>query len=153
MRVLKQFFNGACVAGVFGGILLLSGCASMFGDNTRTVSINSNPEGAAIYVDNVQYGTTPAVVSMPSYIYGGKTITFKKAGYETQSMQVNSTFQLVGLWNILNFPLGTIIDLATGDLVKIDPANLQLNAKLQPGTSDDMNATPASNAKVVASHS
>ena len=132
MKKITLFKTAALLTRV-GSISCLSGCASMFGDNNRSITVNSTPEGAYIYVDNTQYGTTPMVVTLPSFIYGGKTVTFKKPGYVTQSMQVNTAYQLVGLWNILNFPLGMVVDFATGDSVRINPPNLQLNANLQPG--------------------
>lgn len=108
----------------------LSGCASMFGDNTRSVSVNSTPQGASIFVDNVEYGKTPATITLPNYIYSGRVVTLKKEGFVTQSTSVNTKFQPVGIWNILN-GFGFLIDAATGDIVKIDPTNLNLNLTLQ----------------------
>lgn len=110
--------------------LIMSGCASIAGDNTRAVKVDSYPAGAGIYVDNQQYGVTPAVVTLPSYIYGGKTVTLRKKGYQDQSMVVNTKFQPIALLDILFWP-SIIIDGATGNMVKIDPANLNLNAKLE----------------------
>lgn len=111
-------------------ISLLFGCASIAGDNTRAVKVDSTPAGAAIYVDNQQYGVTPAVITLPNYIYGGKSVTLRKAGYHDQTMMVNSKFQPIALLDILLWPT-FLIDAATGDIVKIDPANLNLNTKLQ----------------------
>lgn len=108
----------------------LSSCASIGGDNTRSVTVKSQPEGARIYVDNQQYGVTPATITLPSYIYGGKTITLKKPGYEDQTMIVNSKLQPIALLDILFLP-ALLIDAATGNVVKIDPANLNLDYNLQ----------------------
>src|SRR3990167_2683974 len=110
-------------------ITALAGCASIAGDNTRNVSVSSKPAGARIYVDNQQYGVTPAVVTLPSYIYGGKNLTLKKKGYVDESMMVNSKFQPIAILDILFWPT-FIVDAMTGDLVKIDPANRNLNATL-----------------------
>ena len=110
--------------------LIVSGCASIAGDNTRSVKVESYPSGAAIYVDNQQYGMTPAVIKLPTYIYGGKSVTLKKPGYQSQTMMVNSKFQPIALLDILAWPT-FLIDAATGDLVKIDPANLNLTYRLQ----------------------
>lgn len=111
-------------------LFVLSGCASIGGDNTRAVKVESHPAGAAIYVDNQQYGVTPAVITLPTYIYGGKSLTLKKAGYRDQSVMVNSKFQPIALLDILLWPT-FFIDAATGNLVKIDPANLNVDSKLQ----------------------
>lgn len=109
----------------------LSGCATVFGDNTRAIRVDSQPPGASVYIDNQQYGVTPAVISLPTYIYGGKNIQLRKEGYLDQSMMINTRFQPVALVNFLCWP-GFIIDAATGDLVKIDPVNLNMNTQLQP---------------------
>ena len=110
-------------------ILSISGCASIAGDNTRAVRVESKPAGAAIYVDNQQYGVTPAVVNLPTYIYGGKSITLKKPGYQEQAMMVNTKFQPIALLDIFFWPT-FVIDAATGNLVKIAPADRNLGASL-----------------------
>src|SRR5437016_3975788 len=78
----------------------LSSCASIAGDNMRTVCINSHPQGAGVYVDGQRRGTTPVNITLPTYIYGGKTLTFKKEGYYDQAMVLNTKFQPCGLLNI-----------------------------------------------------
>ena len=115
---------------VFLSILSLAGCASIAGSNTRAIKVDSYPSEAAIYVDNQQYGVTPAVITLPNYIYGGKSVTLRKKGYQDQTMMVNSRFQPIALLDILFWPT-FLIDAATGDIVKVDPANLNLSAKLQ----------------------
>ena len=107
----------------------LAGCASIAGDNTRAVKVESRPAGAKIMVDNQQYGTTPAVVTLPTYIYGGKSVTLKKAGYQDQTMMVNTAFQPIALLDILAWPT-LLVDAATGNIVKIDPATRNLNANM-----------------------
>ena len=130
-----QIHDGKCmkiikVALIYTLALLLSNCASIAGNNTRAVKVESYPAGAAIYVDNQQYGVTPAVINLPTYIYGGKTVVVRKKGYQDQATMVNSKFQPIALLDILFWP-SFLIDGATGDLVKIDPANLNLTYKLQ----------------------
>ncbi|MCE2706081.1 MAG: PEGA domain-containing protein [Proteobacteria bacterium] len=105
-------------------VLTVSGCASMFGDNTRTVNINSNPSGADVYINGVNRGSTPMALNLPTYFYGGASITLKKSGYKDTGIFIDAKFQPVGLWNILTFPIGFGVDAATGDLLKVDPAAL-----------------------------
>lgn len=115
---------------VFMISLSLTSCATIFGDNSRAISVNSHPQGAGIYVDGLRHGTTPSIVTLPAYVYGGKTICLKKEGYHDQAMILNTRFQPCGLWNLLFWP-GFLIDGATGNTVKIDPNNLNLTAQLQ----------------------
>lgn len=110
--------------------VIIAGCASIAGDNTRSVSVKSTPSGAAIYIDNQRYGTTPAIITLPTYIYGGKSITLKKRGYQDQTLMVNSKFQPIALLDILFWPT-FVIDAATGNIVKIDPVNLNVSTELQ----------------------
>jgi hypothetical protein len=127
----NKIINNVVKQGLVCALLLsLTGCASIAGNNTRMVNVASEPAGATIYVDNQRYGVTPAVITLPTYIYGGKSIQLKKEGYHDQAMVVNTKFQPVALLDIFLWPT-FIIDAATGDLVKIDPANLNLHANLQ----------------------
>lgn len=122
MKMFKMIFLCALVA-------TMAGCASIAGDNNRAVRVTSNPAGASIYVDNQKFGTTPAVVNLPNYIYGGKTITVRKRGYQDQSMVVNTRFQPVALLDFLFWP-ALVVDGANGSIVKIDPASSHIHANL-----------------------
>lgn len=121
-----KLFN-TCIISILS--ILTIGCASIAGNNTRTVKVDSTPAGAEIIVDNQTYGVTPALITLPSYIYGGKTLTLKKQGYKDQTMVVNSQFQPIALLDIFLWPT-FFVDAVTGDLVKIDPANLNVHSKL-----------------------
>ncbi len=127
IEALKGFVKHALFCSL---LLTLSGCASIAGNNTRMVKVESQPLGAAIYLDNQRYGVTPAVITLPNYIYGGKNILLKKEGYHDQCMMINSSFQPIALLDIFFWPT-FLIDAATGYIVKIDPANLNLYAALQ----------------------
>jgi hypothetical protein len=129
-KVEKSFRKTVQLIVVAGALLSLSGCASLIGDNTRTVCVHSQPQGAGVFVEGHRQGTTPATITLPSYVYGGKVVTLKKEGYHEQTMLVNTKFQPCGLWNILFWP-GFLIDGATGSTVKIDPTNLNLSTELQ----------------------
>lgn len=123
MRLVKILSVSMLVASI-------TGCASIAGDNTRTVKVTSKPAGAGIYVDNQRYGTTPSSITLPSSIYGGKTVTVKKAGFQEQTQTIGTQFQPVALLDVLFWP-SFIVDGVTGDLVKVDPASRNLHYSLQ----------------------
>jgi hypothetical protein len=124
-------------------LLSLTGCATILGENSRTVCVNSNPQGAGIYMEGERRGTTPANITMPNYIYGGKSITLKKDGYHEQKVQLCTKFQPCGLLNILFWP-GFIIDAALGNSVKFDPAQLNVISELQvQGRSEQAQNVPS----------
>lgn len=114
----------------FALLLTLTGCASIAGNNTRKVSVTSYPAGATIMVDNQPYGATPNTITLPSYIYGGKSISVQKKGYQSQYRMVNTQFQPIGLLNIIFWP-GFIVDAVAGNTVKIDPADLNLEFHME----------------------
>ncbi len=123
MKIFKTFMS-------YTIILMLTGCASIAGNNTRSVAVDSTPPGAKIYVDNQLFGTTPAVITLPTYIYGGKTLTLRKSGFLDQTIVINTQFQPIAILDILFWP-SFLIDAASGSLVKIDPSTLNINTELK----------------------
>lgn len=80
--------------------LMLSGCASIVGDNAQSINVNSDPSGANFLIkdDNgkaVSQGTTPASISLQKSdgSYFGKkqyNITFSKDGYSPVTLPIKS---------------------------------------------------------------
>jgi len=104
-------------------IILIPGCASIFGSTHGTISIRSEPSAAEIIVrDNygkeVFQGTTPADISLPKkvgFFYGADyLVTISKNGCEPRSITVTRS---ISGWYWGNIILGGLI----GMLV-IDPA-------------------------------
>lgn len=109
----------------------LGGCATMFGDNDRAIKVDSQPEGAQVFFNGNPYGLTPAIITLPSYIYSGNVITVRKDGFYDQSTNINTQFQMVGLWNILTLWVGFAVDAADGNIIKIDPNQKSINIVMQ----------------------
>jgi hypothetical protein len=108
--------------------LLVSGCATIFGDNVKTVKVNSHPSNAQVFANNVPVGTTPLMVSVRD-TWSPTMLTFKKRGYLDQNAQVNTAFQPVGLFNILFWP-GFVIDAISGDMKKVTPDSRNIDVNL-----------------------
>ena len=107
---------------------ILSSCASIAGDNSKMVQVNSTPQGAKVYLNNAPVGTTPTQIAINN-TWSPTVITLKKKGYEDSSAEINTAFQTVGLLNIFFWP-GFIIDAATGSTMKITPESRAINADL-----------------------
>lgn len=60
---------------VVGMLLLVGGCVR------RTMSIQTEPEGAQVFVNNEEIGTSP--VSVDFTWYGDYELTFRKPGFQT----------------------------------------------------------------------
>lgn len=110
----------------------LAGCATIFGDNTKDVIVNSAPAGATISVNHTPLPntTTPNSILIPS-TWDPTIITVEKKGYAPQNVTVDTVFQPVGWWNILFWP-GFIVDAISGDMRKVNPDQHVINVQLQP---------------------
>ncbi|MBF0569903.1 MAG: PEGA domain-containing protein [Candidatus Omnitrophica bacterium] len=118
------------MAGMLAAVLFLTGCASIVGKNIFPLTINSNPDGAVVLVEDehgkkVFNGTTPTTVTLASgeAYFHAKTynITFSKPGYVEQHAVVKST--LSG-WYWGNIIFGgligmLIVDPITGNMWKL----------------------------------
>jgi hypothetical protein len=72
---MNQTARAAIVVLLCSSLLPASGCVR------RRLNVRSNPEGALVYVDNQQIGTTPCSVDFT--YYGTREIRLIKPGYET----------------------------------------------------------------------
>jgi hypothetical protein len=72
---MSQTARAAIVVLLCSSLLPASGCVR------RRLNVRSNPEGALVYVDNQQIGTTPCSVDFT--YYGTREIRLIKPGYET----------------------------------------------------------------------
>jgi len=103
--------------------LVLSSCATMFGNKDRTVRVQSVPSGAKVYLNGVRNENTPTQVALGNITTNSYIIRVEKPGYTIFEQPVKTSFQPVGLLNILFWP-GFIIDAVTGDMMKITNPNI-----------------------------
>jgi hypothetical protein len=101
-------------------MVMLSGCASMFGDSKDQVTIHSNDPDAKILVNGNEVGKGSAVYAMPR----GKTaiITASKDGCSDRSIPTEQSIDGITWINIFVWP-GFIVDAATGAMHKADPTD------------------------------
>lgn len=62
-------------------VLLLVVAASLPGCIQRTITINSEPQGALVHLNDVEVGRTP--VTVPFTFYGTYDVRLEKEGFET----------------------------------------------------------------------
>lgn len=92
-------------------VSLLSGCATIFQHGPDRIPVDSDPQGANVYLDDELVGKTPMVIYVPHAADGKFRI--EKSGF--QSVTVNRDKVLSG-WvfaDLYGFPIGFIVDLAT----------------------------------------
>jgi hypothetical protein len=117
---------------------LLTGCATIVGDKTQTIAINSNPPGATFKIQDesakiVQQGVTPSNVTLEKHNggYFGKktyTITFSKPGYKDSIYPLKTTANgwYVGGNLIFGGLIGyLVVDPLNGGMYKITPEKVE----------------------------
>jgi hypothetical protein len=106
-------------------IFMTTSCATLFTGTKSKVLFTSVPPGAKILVNGVEKGTTPATLKLKRSVFDVTTVTFKLDGYQSQTMEPETTFQPVTILNLVD-PLGWAIDIATGAIVKFSPNNYEI---------------------------
>lgn len=111
--------------------IILTGCATILKGTSESVSFNSDPGAAKVYVNGVLMGSTPLQLKLESKkVYN---VEFKKDGYEPQTLMItNSVSAGYVVVDILFGLFPVIIDAATGAWYSLDQDNL--NANLEPKT-------------------
>jgi len=102
-------------------VLMLSfiGCATLFKQKNRTVDFDSDPQGAAIYINGNRMGRTPMPMNLSNL--KAVTVTFKKDGYEDKTYIINT--KVGGGWVVLDCLGGfipVIIDAVTENWYNLD---------------------------------
>lgn len=106
---------------LFGAFVSLgiSSCATIFTSSSESVTLNSDPPGA-----NYQYGAftgkTPATIMVPRGALTDWAI-FSMPGYRNSTVPVSKGIQGATWFNIL-FPLGFVIDFASGNAYSLKPS-------------------------------
>ena len=96
-------------------LILITGCATIFGDKSDKITIHSNEPTARISINGNQIGTGNAVYSLPR----DKTsiITASKKGCSDMSVPTDQKINALTFLNLIFWP-GYLIDAATGSLHK-----------------------------------
>jgi len=121
---------GWMIAALLLPAFFLTGCCTIVGKDTFPVIMNSNPDGASFMVQDengakVYSGTTPstAILSAGESYFHAKTyhITFSKAGYKDQIVELKATLDGWYFGNILFGGLIglLIVDPITGKMWKL----------------------------------
>lgn len=101
---------------VISSTIALASCATIFSPSSDQVTFNSTPPGAKVYINGGYVGktslTTPIKRSTST-----PAISIKKDGYETTAVPLQTEFNSTSWFNVL-FPIGFVVDAATGNLMK-----------------------------------
>ena len=114
MRLFPLFT--LCTVVLFGP---LSSCATIVSGSKQRVVFTSSPTNAALSINGVPYGTTPASVNLRRK--DSHAIRIEVDGYEPYETFIDRKFNAWMLGNIVFGGLiGIVVDAATGSMYKLD---------------------------------
>lgn len=93
------------------------GCATLFTGSSDTVTVNSEPSGAKVYLNGMYMGLTPVSPSLKRD--KDYAVILKKEGYQDTSANISRSFNLVSILNLGSI-LCWVVDLVTGAIHKFD---------------------------------
>lgn len=129
---------------------MMTGCASIVGDKSQSVTINSSPSNADVVITDermmeIHSDTTPTTVvlnkSDGSY-FGGKTynVEISKDGYESRTMMINSSPNgwYIGGNLVFGGIIGwLIVDPLSGAMYNLTPDNINASLGESVATSEE----------------
>ena len=102
--------------------MLLSSCCTLFTPSKQAITFNGE-NGIKIYDDGVKIAeikdnnTTSVRIKKE---LSSKYLIAKKEGYRPTPLKLDTKFDAVGVLNIFFFPVGFVVDAATGQMCKWD---------------------------------
>ena len=100
-------------------ILVTSGCATVIDGSSQLVTFNSSPNGARIYANGMELGTTPLITSLKR----SKTtmILAKRNGYEDQQLSLQTKLNPYFWGNFLMGVFSTTTDYVSDAMIEYSP--------------------------------
>lgn len=116
---------------LFVPVCLLSGCATLFSSGANQVSLQSDSQGADVYVNGSLRGKTPLQLTLDNT--KPVTVTFKMAGRQDQTVEIGTKVRAgFVVLDVLGGLLPVIIDAASGEWKTLDTKTV--NVTLAPTT-------------------
>jgi len=78
--------------------LMASGCATVISGTTQTLTFNSEPSGAEVYLDGARVGTTPVSLSVKKN--KKDSVMIQKEGYKAVSRDITKSYDPVTILSI-----------------------------------------------------
>lgn len=104
--------------------LFLVSCATIMKGTEQTITINSNVDGADIYVESVKIGETPFVGKIKK---NQDAIRIEEEGYKPYTLALSKSLEPIFWGNIIiGGTLGSITDFASGAAYTYSPSSYQV---------------------------
>lgn len=108
--------------------MMLSSCCTLFTPSKQTITFNGE-NGIKIYDDGMKIAeikdnnTTSVRIKKE---LSSKYLIAKKEGYRPTPLKLDTKFDAVGVLNIFFFPVGFVVDAATGQMCKWDTTYIDI---------------------------
>lgn len=114
------------ITGLFFSVFFLTSCATLFGDTSQIITIESEPSGATIYLNGESVGKTPLRHKVKRETFRTLEVTVRKKGYESEDFLLSKTLQPATLFNFgfISTTFGGsswLTDALSGALVEYSP--------------------------------
>jgi hypothetical protein len=128
-NIMKTITNALTIIGC-GGLLLLTGCASVVCGTKQAVALDSRPRGAQVLVYNpacevVFSNTTPCTANLARKAGDLSTdcyvVLIRKEGYAPVQVPLVGRVNGAYYWNLLTAGVGFLIDPVTGGMWTLGP--------------------------------
>lgn len=128
------------------GAFILQGCSSIINGTTQQVSVNSNVQGAEVFIDGVTLGTTP-LINARIKRKDSSFLVVKKEGYKDYQQTLQTRFDNWFWGNlIIGGVVGSTTDLVSGTTHLLDPNTLYI--QLEPVNGGGLKSDSANDQKL-----
>lgn len=116
------------LASAIAGLMLFQvGCATILKGDMQPLSVNSNVDGAEVYIDGSKVGETPFIGQVMRK-KNASTLEVRKKGYVTKKVILDSSIEPVFWVNILSGGVfGSTTDYASESMWKYAPSTINLD--------------------------
>lgn len=119
---MKRLF--AVMSLVVVAAFVVASCATIASGTTQSISVSSNVDGAELYLDGEQIGTTPFTGEVQK---NKNTLRVEHEGYRSETISLSKSLDPVFWGNIIiGGTLGSITDYGTGAAYQYQPATYQV---------------------------
>ena len=128
-----------------GVIFFQAGCASIVQGTHQDIPISSDPSGAAVLIDGVREGSTPANLRLSRK--KSHVVTLELEGYETENTTLTRSIGGAVVGNIIaGGVIGWGVDAANGSQYNLSPASVNVRLRAKPPLAS---STPARRSSAV----
>ncbi|NGP89681.1 PEGA domain-containing protein [Fodinibius halophilus] len=104
--------------------IIIAGCATLTKGTTQIVTINSNVDGAGVYLNGAQIGETPFASKIKK---NEDALVIRKEGYKSHTLSLSKSLEPIFWGNIITGgTLGSITDWISGAAYSYSPSTYQV---------------------------